>query len=379
MEEAGAAAATPKSALPTPATGEQSSSSTVPVETSLESEPLSTLSEPLPLPPYEFDPSLSEDENMLTWVSILARHSFSKKGHMGTIFVAPPATGDPSSPSPSSCQPHISSRIRAYANNTPLLYARCNAKTRGAVPEIHAEALAISRSARRGVSLAGVTVYISFPPCNECFKLLLGAGVARCVFKKSVLPTEQGDSVLVAAEAAGVEMKGTLDDMMRARVKDGGLESEKRVKKADRKPLSEEVQRLREKEHEEDETRDTRVRAFWAAQGEDSTKTRARVERAWQDWHQRYREAKTRVHARWGRLRFRGQRNEDDEDDDIDGCDDAKEAGPQAKQQTKGDDVTAEEVDMDELANAQEPIVAKRPSEDGEAIGLIEKKVQRRE
>jgi len=172
-------------------------------------------------------------------------------------------------------------RIVAYANNTPLLYNK-NAK---AVPEIHAEALAICRSAARGISLTGCTVYVSFPPCNECFKLLVACGVKRCVFRKGILVGEgQGDAVMVAAEVHGIEMVGTLDRAnlyRRAADKEGEMDEKK-------------VERMR------DDTRDGKVRGFWATQGEDAIKTRARVNRWWEDWMQRYRTAEKVVHARWG-------------------------------------------------------------------------------
>lgn len=247
----------------------------------LRHEPLSTLAEPLPLPPYEFDPAISEDENLLTWVSILARHSSSRKGHMGTIFVRPPEQGDPSQPPCTQCQPPIHERIVHYANNTPLLYSRL-AK---AVPEVHAEALAISRCARRGIAVEGSSVYISFPPCNDCFKLLLSAGITRCVFKKGIpIATPQGEGALVAAEVEGMQLVGTLDDVMRFKA------THDDVAEAD----------ARSKDKKRDEERDLRVRRFWASVGEDAARTRARVSRWWDDYNKKYRAAEKRVYGRVG-------------------------------------------------------------------------------
>lgn len=266
-------------------------------------EPISTISQPLPLPPYQSDPNLSEDDNLLIWVSILARHSSSKKGHMGTIFVRPPEKGDPSDPS-STCLPPLSSRIAAYANNTPLLFAR---HSKG-VPEIHAEALAISRSAANGVPLAGCTVYISFPPCNECFKLLVGAQIKRCAFKKGILPGEgKGDAVLVAAETHGIEMAGTLD---KANFYKGIGNKEAEVE-------------ARQQERKGEEVRDAKVRAFWESQGEDATKTRTRVNRWWDDWMHRYKAAEkvVKVARGWQNTKRadNGTMEEDDEqEDDLD-------------------------------------------------------------
>lgn len=256
--------------------------------TTLEDEPISTLTDPLPLPPYIFEDELTEDENLLTWVSILARHSSSKKGHMGTIFVRPPEIGSSSSGPSSACQPQINIRIAAYANNTPLLYS----KSPKNVPEIHAEALAICRSAARAVSLSGCTVYVSFPPCNECFKLLIAAGVKRCVFKKGVIAGEgQGDAVLVAAEVHGIEMVGTLDKANYHRQR-GDKDAESNAKQYER---------------QQEAIRDGRVRQFWEMQGEDATKTRGRVTRWWEDWYTKYRAAEKVVHARCGMVKMQAK------------------------------------------------------------------------
>lgn len=249
--------------------------------TSVEDEPISTLLTPLPLPPYEFDTTLSEDENFLTWVSILARHSSSKKGHMGCILTRPPKAGDPTKASGSKdCLPPVQERIIHYSNNTPLLFARF---AKG-VPEVHAEALAISRCARLGIPIEGCTVYISFPPCNDCMKLLLSAGVKRCVFKKAILnQTSQGEAALVAAEVEGMELVGTLDP-----------------KVAGRSSNDEQASKAKAEERRLDEIRDKRVRQFWANQDEDAEKTRARNARWWEDYMSRYKAADKIIKERYG-------------------------------------------------------------------------------
>lgn len=252
--------------------------------TTIENEPISTLLTPLPLPPYEFDESLSEDENFLTWVSILARHSSSRKGHMGCILARPPKQGDPTDSTNSiQCFPPVQERIIQYSNNTPLLYARF---AKG-VPEVHAEALAISRCARLGIPIEGCTVYISFPPCNDCMKLLLSAGVKRCVFKKAILnQTSQGEAALVAAQVEGMELVGTLDPI---HVGKGSANDVAAKAKAEERRI--------------DENRDKRVRQFWANQKEDADKTRSRNARWWDDYMSRYKAAEKIIKQRYGHSR----------------------------------------------------------------------------
>ncbi len=50
------------------------------------------------------------------------------------------------------------------------------------VATVHAEQNAISDAARRGVSLAGATAYITHFPCLNCAKIMISAGVARIIY-----------------------------------------------------------------------------------------------------------------------------------------------------------------------------------------------------
>lgn len=47
---------------------------------------------------------------------------------------------------------------------------------------VHAEMNAVCLAARRGVSVAGATAYITRPPCSTCACLLIQAGIARVVW-----------------------------------------------------------------------------------------------------------------------------------------------------------------------------------------------------
>lgn len=49
---------------------------------------------------------------------------------------------------------------------------------------LHAEANAITKLARRGVSSDGATIYCTFSPCRECCKLILQAGIKRLVYSE---------------------------------------------------------------------------------------------------------------------------------------------------------------------------------------------------
>lgn len=48
---------------------------------------------------------------------------------------------------------------------------------------VHAEANAVARAAKLGVSLAGATCYTTLAPCYVCLKLMANAGIKRIVYE----------------------------------------------------------------------------------------------------------------------------------------------------------------------------------------------------
>lgn len=48
----------------------------------------------------------------------------------------------------------------------------------------HCDSNAVFSAARRGVSLAGATMYLTGPPCNECTKAIIQAGITRVAWPR---------------------------------------------------------------------------------------------------------------------------------------------------------------------------------------------------
>ena len=67
---------------------------------------------------------------------------------------------------------------------------------------LHAEANAILKCAREGVSTKGATLYITLSPCKECAKLILQAGISRVVFCE---PYKDESGILFLAQT-GIEV-----------------------------------------------------------------------------------------------------------------------------------------------------------------------------
>ena len=50
------------------------------------------------------------------------------------------------------------------------------------VRTVHAEANAIAQAAKHGNKLEGATAYVTITPCENCFKLLINAGISAIVY-----------------------------------------------------------------------------------------------------------------------------------------------------------------------------------------------------
>ncbi len=64
------------------------------------------------------------------------------------------------------------------------------------VCSIHAEAYAIAQCARKGISVAGATVYVTTFPCVICCRLLAGSGIAKVVYMSQYSGGMAGESIL---------------------------------------------------------------------------------------------------------------------------------------------------------------------------------------
>ncbi|KAJ3023511.1 hypothetical protein HKX48_002674 [Thoreauomyces humboldtii] len=146
---------------------------------------------------WSLDPSLSIDTNYMDLACLTARSSLSLKGHMGCVLVSPPTDANPWG------------SVLLTANNVPV-FPVDEGKTLKSSTEIHAEANVVTQCARTGTASMGAWCYVTFPPCKDCFMLLVYAGVKRIVFRRwSVVP-----GMKEVADAWGIELveRGKVDD-----------------------------------------------------------------------------------------------------------------------------------------------------------------------
>ncbi|TPX65951.1 hypothetical protein SpCBS45565_g04789 [Spizellomyces sp. 'palustris'] len=138
---------------------------------------------------WRYEPDISFDDNYIDLACLVARNSLSQKGHMGAVLIRPPSTVN------------AASNILMLATNVPV-YPPPPLKNMKASAEIHAEANAVSSCTRQGIKASGAWAYITFPPCKECFMLLVYAGIKRIVFRRKVVTEGMWD----VAKAWGVEL-----------------------------------------------------------------------------------------------------------------------------------------------------------------------------
>ena len=68
---------------------------------------------------------------------------------------------------------------------------------------VHAEQNAICQCAKRGLAMAGATIYVNADVCITCAKLMVSSGIARCVVKRDHKSTSDGIELL---KNCGVEV-----------------------------------------------------------------------------------------------------------------------------------------------------------------------------
>ena len=69
---------------------------------------------------------------------------------------------------------------------------------------VHSEQNAICQAAKRGISIAGATIYTRMTPCRTCAMLLINCGIERVVCERKYHQGDESESMLAEA---GVELE----------------------------------------------------------------------------------------------------------------------------------------------------------------------------
>lgn len=165
------------------------------------------------------------DANYLDLAYLVARNSTAKDGHMGCIVTSPASNAG------SSVSEQQDGEVVLCTINTSLFGAHRS--------DCHAEANAVAECARRGMSMRGLSCYVTRAPCTACYKLLASAGIGRIVAPQ---PLDSADCV-ASAQALGIENVALRDSEQRAARRRGLGASNEDMERV--RALREERKRLR--------------------------------------------------------------------------------------------------------------------------------------
>ncbi|NLN79175.1 MAG: CMP deaminase [Armatimonadetes bacterium] len=73
---------------------------------------------------------------------------------------------------------------------------------------VHAEQNAICQCAKRGLALAGATLYVNADVCITCAKLMVSSGIVKCVVKRDHKGNSDGIDLLLKSGVEVVEWTG---------------------------------------------------------------------------------------------------------------------------------------------------------------------------
>jgi dCMP deaminase len=82
--------------------------------------------------------------------------------------------------------------------------------TQHCVRTVHAEQNAICQAAKRGVAIAGATVYCRMTPCRTCAMMLINCGIVRIVCERRYHDAAESEAML---KAAGVALEYVYDEV----------------------------------------------------------------------------------------------------------------------------------------------------------------------
>ncbi len=76
--------------------------------------------------------------------------------------------------------------------------------TQHCVRTVHAEQNAICQAAKRGISIAGATLYCLMTPCRTCAMLIINCGISRIVCERKYHAGEESEEMF---RHAGIELE----------------------------------------------------------------------------------------------------------------------------------------------------------------------------
>jgi len=147
------------------------------------------------------------DEYFLEVMKAISKRGSCDRGQCGSVIVKDKqilATGYVGSVAGSKHCDEIGHQMKKVTHED-------GSETNHCVRTLHAEQNAICQAAKRGISIEGATIYVTFAPCNVCAKLIAQCGIKRVVTLMKY--HAEGDSQAIFKEA-GIELEYITTEMM---------------------------------------------------------------------------------------------------------------------------------------------------------------------
>jgi len=168
--------------------------------------------------------------------------------HMACVFIQGVKVGQGGLVVPAQSEIEISVVLAAI--NTSLFLDKLSS-------DVHAEANAVAEAARCGLPLRETSVYVTMPPCKNCYKLLAAAGVRRVVSRRALCSpealrhmTQEGIEFVQLEETA--EHLAALDACCQPHVDRAAVELD-RLRRKQVRAANKERSRLKRSRQEEDD------------------------------------------------------------------------------------------------------------------------------
>jgi dCMP deaminase len=149
---------------------------------------------------------LSWDEYFLGLADAASKRATCNRGRSGCVIVRDKqvlATGYVGSPAGLPHCDEVGHLIKKVIQEDGKITEHC-------LRTVHSEQNAICQAAKRGIAIAGATVYTRMTPCRTCAMLLINCGIERVVCERKYQLSEETENMFAEA---GVKLEYKYDEI----------------------------------------------------------------------------------------------------------------------------------------------------------------------
>jgi dCMP deaminase len=150
----------------------------------------------------------SWDEYFMEVCEAISKRATCDRGRSGAVVAKDNqilVTGYVGSPSGLSHCDEVGHKLKRMVHEDGTTTTHC-------VRTVHAEQNAICQAARRGIAIAGATLYCRMTPCRTCAMLIINCGIVRVLAQRRYHDAEDSEEMF---REAGVKLEYVNDEVQR--------------------------------------------------------------------------------------------------------------------------------------------------------------------